>query len=92
MGSPLSVIPAIFTSVIGVVCLGASVIGYLITVAMWKERVLLLAAALFLIKPGLITDTIGLLCAALAVTFQLRAKFRKKDSKLLPEMQSAPFS
>ena len=49
-------------------CLAAGLMGYLRGEARWCERVLLVAAALLLIKPGYITDGIGavLLLAALA--------------------------
>jgi len=48
------------TAVIGVICLAAGLQGYLLREAGWWERIALLAAALLLIKPGYITDTIGL--------------------------------
>jgi len=80
MGSALSIIPAIFTSLIGIVCLGAGIIGYLFRKTSLQERTLLLAAAFLLIKPGLMTDLIGLLCAVLVVILQLRAKSLSKRS------------
>jgi len=48
------------TAVIGVICLAAGLQGYLLREARWWERIMLLAAALLLIKPGYITDAIGL--------------------------------
>jgi len=48
------------TAVIGVICLAAGLQGYLLREARWWERIMLLAAALLLIKPGYISDAIGL--------------------------------
>ncbi|MEE9421138.1 MAG: FxsA family protein, partial [Desulfatiglandaceae bacterium] len=72
MGSALNIIPAVFTSLIGIVCLGARIIGYLFRKTSLQDRALLLAAAFLLIKPGLATDIIGFLCVVLVVIFQLR--------------------
>lgn len=54
-------ITACVTASIGVVCFAAALQGYLVarTAKLW-ERVLLLVAAVLLIKPGLVTDGIGL--------------------------------
>ncbi|MCK4830799.1 TRAP transporter fused permease subunit, partial [bacterium] len=79
MGSALSIIPALFTSLIGIVCLGAGIIGYFLKRTNPHERILLLASAFLLIKPGLTTDIIGLLCAILVIGLQLRAKSFGKD-------------
>jgi TRAP-type uncharacterized transport system fused permease subunit len=80
IGSAVSIVPAVFTSLIGIICLGAGIIGYLITEARFYERILLLLAAFLLIKPGLITDIAGLLCIIITVFLQLR-----KTSPLLPD-------
>ena len=72
MGSVLSIIPAIFTSLIGTICLGSGIIGYLITKVRLYERMLLLLAAFMLIKPGLATDLAGLGCVGLTIVIQLR--------------------
>ena len=55
---------------IGVVCLAASLQGSLLREAKPWERVALFAAALLLIKPGLITDAIGLALLALVLGVQ----------------------
>ena len=52
------------TAVIGVICLAAGLQGYLLREARWWERIALLVAALLLIKPGYITDAIGLMLLA----------------------------
>jgi TRAP transporter 4TM/12TM fusion protein len=53
------------TATIGTICLAAGLFGYLFRIARPWERVLLVAAAVLLIKPGLVTDLIG---AALLAT------------------------
>jgi TRAP transporter 4TM/12TM fusion protein len=81
MGSPLSIITAVFTSCIGIICLAAGIIGYLLKETNVPERIILLVAAILLIKPGWITDVIGLLCVGMVVVLQLRTKFFAKDRK-----------
>ena len=55
---------AVVTGGIGVVALAAGLEGYLLRTATWLERGLLLAAALLLIDPQLVTDLLGLLLLA----------------------------
>jgi TRAP transporter 4TM/12TM fusion protein len=63
------------TATIGVTCLAAGLHRYFFfgPARLW-ERALLIAAAFVLIKPGLLTDTIGLLLVALTVASQLYIK------------------
>jgi TRAP transporter 4TM/12TM fusion protein len=51
-------------AVVGVMCLAAGLQGYLLREARWWERAVLVAAALLLIKPGYISDAIGLVLLA----------------------------
>jgi len=74
MGSVMNILFSILTSMIGVICLGAGIIGYLFKKAPIHERLLLFAAAVFLIKPGLITDIVGLLCVIVTVFLQLKGQ------------------
>jgi len=73
MGSVFPIIISIFTSLIGVICLGAGIIGYLLKATRLYERLLLFAAALLLISPGVTTDLIGFLCVGMAVVLQVKA-------------------
>jgi len=61
---------------IGVVCLAASLFGWLFTLAPMWQRALLFVAALCLIKPGLITDAIGFGLLAVVSAAQLAARRR----------------
>ncbi|MBU1340580.1 MAG: TRAP transporter permease [Proteobacteria bacterium] len=67
VGSIPKIILATISSIIGVIALAASVVGWLVHKAGRIERLFLMAAALCLIKPGLYTDLAGL--AFLAVAF-----------------------
>jgi TRAP-type uncharacterized transport system fused permease subunit len=62
---------SVFTASVGVICLAASLFGWLFTLAAGWHRVLLFIAALCLIKPGLITDTVGLALLAVVSAAQL---------------------
>ncbi|MFZ2652289.1 MAG: TRAP transporter permease [Burkholderiaceae bacterium] len=62
---------AVTTAIVGVICLAASLFGWLIAHAQRWQRVLLFAAALCLIKPGLWTDAIGLGLLALVAATQV---------------------
>ncbi len=58
------------TAPIGVVCLAAGLHGYLLRSTTWWETIMLLAAAMVLISPGLLTDAIGLGLVALILLSQ----------------------
>lgn len=74
MGPPADIVLVVFTSIIGIICLASGIIGYLFKETKLLERLLLFAAAFLLIKPGILTDIIGLVCVGIVVFSQLRAK------------------
>jgi TRAP transporter 4TM/12TM fusion protein len=76
MGTWPSIVTTFATATIGVVCLAGGMVGYLITRASAAERVILVAAALVLIKPGLWTDATGLALVALALGLQFASSRR----------------
>jgi TRAP transporter 4TM/12TM fusion protein len=78
LGSWLSVSWAVLTAGVGVVCLGAGVIGYFLKETKPLERILLFVAAFLLIKPGLGTDILGAICVA--VVLFLERKGLKAES------------
>lgn len=82
VGEPLSVGWAIVTAVAGTSALAAGIQGWLLGRASWAERILCLAAAILLIKPGLTTDLIGFAALGVAVGFQ--AIRRRRTSLELP--------
>jgi TRAP-type uncharacterized transport system fused permease subunit len=66
-----SVISATITAAIGALLLAAGLHGYLISHAQMWERVLLVAAAFCLIKPGLATDLAGAALAGTVIASQV---------------------
>jgi TRAP transporter 4TM/12TM fusion protein len=70
------VVWSVITASVGVVCLAGSLFGWLITLALPWQRVLLFVAALCLIKPGLITDSIGIALLAVVIAVQIAARRR----------------
>ncbi len=75
-----SVIFAVATAIIGMVCIGSSTTGYLKTNNNWIERILLFGAGLSLLIPGLITDFVG---AFVLVAIWLLQNKRIKNKSLL---------
>jgi len=69
----LTTLHATITATAGVVLLAAGLFGYFLRNATMPERVLLVVAALLLIKPGWITDVAGMVLAALVALLQWRA-------------------
>jgi TRAP-type uncharacterized transport system fused permease subunit len=67
---------SVVTASIGVICLAASLFGWLLTYALLWHRVLLFVAALCLIKPGLLTDAIGVSLLVIVVAAQVVARRR----------------
>jgi TRAP-type uncharacterized transport system fused permease subunit len=60
----------IVTSLIGILALGAAASGYLLDHTKIYERVILIISALALIKPGLLTDGIGIVLLAGVIILQ----------------------
>ena len=62
---------SVVSASVGVICLAGSLFGWLFTYALLWQRALLFVAALCLIKPGLLTDTLGLTLLAVVGGVQL---------------------
>jgi TRAP transporter 4TM/12TM fusion protein len=62
---------ATVSATLGVILLSAGLFGYLLRPATWWQRAILIAAALLLIKPGWMTDLLGLLLAGAVAAIQL---------------------
>lgn len=69
------------TATIGCILLAAGLFGYLLRTTLMWERVLLVAAALLLIKPGWITDLIGFALLAVVLASQILVKGKEADTK-----------
>jgi TRAP transporter 4TM/12TM fusion protein len=71
IGAPLQIALTALTATVGVICLAGGLSGYLIGVASLWQRLLLVAAAFTLIKPGIYTDLVGFGLIAAVVAAQL---------------------
>jgi TRAP-type uncharacterized transport system fused permease subunit len=79
IGDWQDIAPSFITATIGTIILAASLQGYLIRSATMWQRVVLFVAALCLIKPGWISDLIGL--ALLAMVLGSQYLVNKKEIK-----------
>ncbi len=70
---------AFVTAVIGVIALASSLHGYLLAGVAWWERILMLGAAVALIKPGLLTDAVGASLLAPVLLNQWRLRLRTAE-------------
>jgi TRAP-type uncharacterized transport system fused permease subunit len=76
IGDWVDVAHASLTATAGCLLLAAGLHGYLLTRATWLERALMVGAAVTLIQPGWLTDTIGTALVAVVVVVQLAARRR----------------
>ncbi|HLC27796.1 MAG TPA: TRAP transporter permease [bacterium] len=60
VGPASSVLLAVVTASVGVFALAVAMNGYIVRSMPWWQRILCLGAALLLIKPGILTDLVGL--------------------------------
>lgn len=74
VGSWDTVVTTIISASIGVTALSAGLMGWFLKKATVLERVMLVAGALLLIKPGLYTDAVGLVLLIIVIVIQ---KLRK---------------
>jgi TRAP-type uncharacterized transport system fused permease subunit len=74
IGTTAEVILAFLSATVGIICLSASIMAYLFKETTLLERIVLFAAALLLIKPGWITDLIGLVCLGSVMIHQFGIK------------------
>jgi TRAP-type uncharacterized transport system fused permease subunit len=72
----------IVTTLVGVLALGAAASGYLLDHTKIYERVILIISALALIKPGLLTDGIGIVLLVVVIILQKLRILSKAKAKL----------
>jgi TRAP transporter 4TM/12TM fusion protein len=70
--TPLQIVWRTMAATLGIVMLGAGLIGYLRRATRSWERALLLAGAAFLIFPGAASDALGIACGAVVLLAQRR--------------------
>ena len=86
-----AIIGASITATIGILLLAAGLHGYFIAYAALWERVLLVAAALCMIKPGLYTDLAGAALAIIVIVAQV-ARTRKPGAGFALKQPETPQS
>ncbi len=75
IGDWMTIVTSTLSATLGVICLSAGLVGYLRRPCAPWERVLLVAAALLLIKPGYASDAVGIV---LLVTLFLLQRWREQ--------------
>ena len=78
--TPLGMIQAVITSLVGMTAIGAALSGFLLARLHWAERILLAGAGLCLVDPGLITDIVGIAVLGGLAAFQLLRNRRQTAS------------
>ncbi len=73
------------TATIGTICLAGGLFGYFFRIAHTWERLLLLAAAILLIKPGIVTDIAGLVLLGVVLINQLVLRRHEPPHVTLPK-------
>ena len=81
MDTPEKVLQAVVTGTIGTICLAGGFQGWLWKSLHWPQRVLLVAAALALIDPGLTTDIFGAI-AIIVVLASAKMGYYVKDTAI----------
>jgi hypothetical protein len=65
---------SLLTAIIGMVALSSSLIGYLAAPLVTWQKIILGAGGLMMIKPGILTDIVGIAIFAAILLFQMRQK------------------
>ena len=81
IGSWKEIIYSLATACVGTVCLAGGLQGWFLKVITWPQRILLIVAALGLIKPGWITDIIGAVILAVIIV-SVKMGYYKKGNTL----------
>ncbi|MER2119929.1 MAG: TRAP transporter permease [Solibacillus sp.] len=76
------IIWVVFTAMMGMIAIGAGVIGYWYRPINWIERIILIAAGVAMIYPESLSDTIGLIVFAIMFVIQWMTKNKVKSSKI----------
>lgn len=73
-GTPLDLISATVTALIGMVSLSSALIGFLADKCNLLERLLLVAGGLLMIQPGIVTDVIGIVIFVAILLLQMKQR------------------
>ncbi len=86
IGTPVEIILATVTAIIGVIALSVGIEGYLFTQTNWPQRILALGAGLAMMWSGWLSDFIGIVPLVVVVHWQLRSK----KNQLLAAAEAIP--
>jgi TRAP-type uncharacterized transport system fused permease subunit len=81
IGDTLTILTSTLSATVGSVCLAAGLMGYLRRPCRAWERALLVTAAVLLIKPGYITDALGLAALVVVLATQQLAFRREREAR-----------
>jgi len=81
-GSITDILLSTVTAMLGVIALAAGVQGFYLSRLGTPERILFVATAVALIKPGLMSDVIGIVVLGGIYLLQRRKNFQKKDKEI----------
>lgn len=76
-----TLITTTITAILGVTFLSGGLAGYMVGPANWLSRVLFIAAALTLIKPGLLTDGLGIVMGGLGLALNVYWRPRETEPR-----------
>jgi TRAP transporter 4TM/12TM fusion protein len=79
--TPLGIVQASLTALVGMTAIGAGLSGFLVMRLHWIERILLVVSGLLLVDPGLVTDIIGVVVLAGVAGFQVLRRSRTAAAK-----------
>ncbi|HSB05855.1 MAG TPA: TRAP transporter fused permease subunit, partial [Thermodesulfobacteriota bacterium] len=82
IGQPLSILWAIITGILGIIFLAAALQRCMYQKMTWYEILIFFAAALLLIKPGIITDAMGLVLGGIGFISQ---RYRRNVQQTMKE-------
>ena len=80
--SVLEIVWVVFTAMMGMISIGAGIIGYWYRPINWLERIVLIGAGLAMIYPESLSDTIGLIVFGVMFVFQIMTKNKGKGQKV----------
>ncbi|MBI1179647.1 MAG: TRAP transporter large permease subunit, partial [Alphaproteobacteria bacterium] len=82
IGEPLTIVTTALSALIGITCLAAGLSGYLLApLPMW-QRLVLVAAAIVLIKPGIESDALGLALVGLVALLNVVIRRRERAASM----------